>query len=46
MGPSLDHIEPLSLGGKHVPENVQITHLACNMAKGNRGGGEQLLLIG
>lgn len=44
--PSLDHITPLSLGGKHVKSNVQISHLACNVAKGNRGGGEQLLLIG
>lgn len=44
--PSLDHIEPVSLGGKHTRTNVQIAHLGCNMAKGNRGGGEQLLLIG
>lgn len=43
---SLDHIEPLSVGGKHVLRNVQISHLACNVAKGNRGGGEQLLLVG
>lgn len=44
--PSLDHIEPLSLGGKHTRLNVQITHLGCNLAKSNKGGGEQLLLIG
>lgn len=43
---SLDHIEPLSRGGKHVKANVQISHLGCNIAKSNRGGGEQLLLIG
>lgn len=43
---SLDHIVPLSLGGKHVLANVQIAHLTCNVAKGNRGGGEQLLLVG
>lgn len=46
MSASLDHIEPLSLGGKHILSNVQIAHLTCNVAKGNRGGGEQLLLIG
>lgn len=46
LSASLDHIEPLSLGGRHVRENVQIAHLTCNTAKGNRGGGEQLLLIG
>lgn len=43
---SLDHIIPLSKGGRHLYENVQISHLNCNVAKGNRGGGEQLLLIG
>lgn len=43
---SLDHIVPLSRAGRHVRENVQIAHLACNVAKGNRGGGEQLLLVG
>lgn len=46
MSASLDHIVPLSKGGKHASENVQISHLRCNMAKGNRGGGEQLILIG
>lgn len=44
--PSLDHIEPLSLGGKHIVSNVQIAHLACNMAKGNRVTDVQLLLVG
>jgi hypothetical protein len=43
---SLDHIVPLSQDGKHVYSNVRITHLACNTARGNRGGGEQLLLVG
>jgi 5-methylcytosine-specific restriction endonuclease McrA len=33
---SLDHVEPLSLGGRHVPSNVQIAHLTCNVTKGNR----------
>lgn len=43
---SIDHIEPLSVGGKHRRENVILAHLGCNQSKGNRGGGEQLLLIG
>jgi hypothetical protein len=44
--PSLDHIVPLSQHGKHVYANVRISHLTCNTARGNRGGGEQLLLVG
>lgn len=46
MSPSLDHLVPLTRGGPHAPENVRLAHLRCNVAKGNRGGGEQLLLIG
>ena len=33
MSASLDHIMPLSLGGKHTTENVQLTHLGCNSRK-------------
>lgn len=44
--PSLDHITPLTKGGMHDPLNVQLAHLVCNTAKGNRGEGEQPLLIG
>lgn len=32
--PSLDHIVPMSLGGPHVPGNVQCAHLRCNILKG------------
>lgn len=46
MSPSLDHLVPLSKGGVHDPSNVALAHLGCNTAKNNRGGGEQLLLIG
>ena len=34
--PSVDHIIPLSKGGKHIRENVQPAHLGCNASKGNR----------
>lgn len=44
--PSLDHVVPLSKGGIHDPANVALAHLGCNTAKNNRGGGEQLMLIG
>jgi 5-methylcytosine-specific restriction endonuclease McrA len=43
---SLDHVKPLSLGGKHVEANVQISHLTCNVAKGNRVADVQPLLVG
>jgi 5-methylcytosine-specific restriction endonuclease McrA len=46
MRPSIDHIIPLSKGGTHELENVQLSHYRCNESKGNRGSGEQLLLIG
>lgn len=33
--PSIDHIIPLSKGGTHESINVQLTHLRCNIQKGN-----------
>jgi hypothetical protein len=44
--PSLDHLIPLTRGGLHLPANVATACLSCNSSKGNRGGNEQLLLIG
>lgn len=34
--PSLDHVLPLSKGGKHTYSNVRITHLTCNVRRGSR----------
>lgn len=34
--PSVDHIVPLSLGGTHSLDNLQLAHLRCNLSKGNR----------
>jgi predicted nucleic acid-binding Zn ribbon protein len=45
LAPTVDHIVPLDAGGTHEPSNVQCAHFLCNSRKGNRGGG-QLLLIG
>lgn len=33
---SIDHILPISLGGDHTWDNVQLAHRRCNSAKGNR----------
>lgn len=46
LSASLDHVIPLSRGGRHCASNVQAAHLGCNVSKGNRGGNEQLMLIG
>ena len=43
---SIDHIVPLSKGGSHELSNVQLAHRRCNYQKGNRGHGDQLLLVG
>lgn len=43
--PTIDHIVPLAKGGTHQPTNCRTACFSCNTAKGDRGGGEQLLLI-
>jgi len=45
-GPSVDHIIPRSRGGSDDPSNWRLTHWGCNQSRGNRGGGEQLALVG
>lgn len=35
MSSSLDHIIPLSTGGTHTYDNVQLAHLICNSSKYN-----------
>lgn len=44
--PTIDHIVPLSRGGDDIRANVQLAHFLCNSLKGDRGGYEQLALIG
>lgn len=34
----LDHIKPLSRGGRHVADNLQLTHRSCNRKKRNQIG--------
>jgi len=32
---SIDHIEPITRGGSHTWDNVQLTHHKCNLRKGS-----------
>ena len=42
MYPTLDHIIPLSKGGTHTWDNVQLAHMSCNAGKCDKtSGGEQ-----
>lgn len=43
---TLDHLVPLASGGTHEPANVATACFRCNCLKGDRGGGEQLMLVG
>lgn len=43
--PTIDHIVPMSCGGGHVPENVQLACWSCNVAKGARRIGQLRLAI-
>jgi uncharacterized protein YbaR (Trm112 family) len=43
--PTVDHLIPLAQGGTHEPANCRTACFLCNARKGDRGGGEQLLLI-
>ena len=36
LAPSLDHIIPVSKGGSSDPSNLQLTHLRCNLKRGNK----------
>ena len=34
--PSIDHIIPISKGGQHTWDNVQLAHMICNSIKNNK----------
>lgn len=36
MSISIDHIIPVTLGGKSTIDNLQATHLICNKSKGKK----------
>lgn len=41
-----DHVIPRSQGGGNDAANLRAAHFICNTLRGNRGGNEQLALIG
>lgn len=43
--PTIDHVIPLAQGGTHEPPNCRTACFQCNSHKGDRGGGEQMLLV-
>lgn len=47
LAASLDHIIPLSRGGTHTYDNVQLAHLSCNLRKHNNvlPQGEQIRMF-
>jgi hypothetical protein len=44
--PTIDHITPLVIGGKHERRNVQCAHRICNSIKSDGSANDQLLLFG
>lgn len=45
MGPTIDHLVPISEGGEHSYANVRAAHRRCNSRRGV-GGAVQLALVG
>ncbi|WP_371287153.1 HNH endonuclease [Mycobacteroides abscessus] len=43
---TVDHLIPLACGGTHEMANCRTACFLCNAVKGDRGGGEQLMLVG
>jgi len=43
---TLDHIVPQSAGGSHDVSNLKLAHFLCNTRRSDRGGNEQLMMIG
>lgn len=46
LGPSVDHVVPRSERGDDSLANLRLAHWKCNRDRGNRGGYEQLMLVG
>ena len=46
MSATMDHIIPISKGGRHCKQNTQLAHLMCNSIKGAKDSVLQPLLLG
>lgn len=46
MAPVLDHIIPIAEGGTTEQANLRLAHFLCNSIRRDKGGNEQLMLIG
>lgn len=45
LGPTIDHLLPVSKGGTNDSTNLALAHRRCNTARGNRGHAQLLLEI-
>ena len=43
MGPTIDHILPVSMGGTNDLANLNLAHRRCNISRGNRGPAQMIL---
>lgn len=45
MGPTIDHLLPISMGGTNDPLNLALAHRKCNTSRNNRGPAQLLLEV-
>ena len=45
LGPTIDHLLPVSKGGTNDSNNLALAHRRCNLSRGNRGHAQLLLEI-
>jgi hypothetical protein len=45
LGPTIDHILPVSKGGTNDPSNLALAHRRCNVSRGNRQPAQMMLEV-
>ena len=43
LGPTIEHLLPISKGGTNHPANLGLAHRVCNVSRGNRGAAQLML---